>query len=335
MKKNIKNKRGEMTSTMLVTIILLAVGFGIILFLYSQLSFQDHIDRSVCHESVVLRATLPDSFELKTLVPLKCKSRKICITDKLFGKGECSSELGEDYDTIRVSPQADKREDQINQFVAREMAECWGMMGEGKVQIFTRDFELFQQSSRRCSICTRMSFDDSIKEKTKEIDGIGKYLLTHKVPNSDETYWNYLTSGISVQNYDSLTDVYSTDQKAIVFMESDKTDAPSWIVGILGAGTGGAIGCWAGAKGGAAIGAAVGSIVPGAGTLAVGVGGGLVGCIGGFVAGGIIGDYAGNVVEEELVTAELGNAEYVAGQFFMDYGGAISELGCESIESIP
>jgi hypothetical protein len=74
------NKKGALEAKMLISIILLIAGFGIILFMYSQLNWTGNIDREVCHESVILRGTLPEKsiISTKDVVPLKCKTRNIC-----------------------------------------------------------------------------------------------------------------------------------------------------------------------------------------------------------------------------------------------------------------
>ena len=107
-----QSKKAEMTSTHLVTIILLMSGFAILLTVFFQVGFTKEIDRAVCHESVILRMTLPDTFDLKNLPALKCKTRKVCITDDLIGKGNCE-ELGGEYETIKISKSETEREKQI------------------------------------------------------------------------------------------------------------------------------------------------------------------------------------------------------------------------------
>ena len=125
MNKNNFNKKGEMTTKMIMTILLLVVGFGIILLFYSQLSFERTIDREVCHESVVLRGTLPETLNLNALSPLKCFTKKICIRGKkIFGKGEC-----EEYENAKsVKNTGVKDRVQIEKLISQEIVDCWGMM---------------------------------------------------------------------------------------------------------------------------------------------------------------------------------------------------------------
>ena len=301
MKKLIKNKNGEMTSSQLVTIILLIVGFAILIFVFASVGWTEEIDREVCHTSVILRATLPDTFNLKDLTPLKCQTAKFCITDKTFGKGECEEfKAKEKFETIRVSK--DKTEEEINRFIARELASCWAMMGEGKVQIFTRE----TTTEKRCSICSRIAFDKSLKEDLNgEVKGLGNYLLTREVPNQDISYWKFLTEGVSSENYNENLDLFSTDEQAIVFFEVDNTKIGNW----LGAGAGGTIGI------------AIGVVCPVAGIT--------IGTIS-FVTGVIMGEHYGEKVGDKMM-----ERQFHTGWSFGNYKEyALKKLECSSFESI-
>jgi hypothetical protein len=320
-----KKKKAELTSKYIITILLLVIGFGIVLLFYFSLGLGSMVNREVCHESVILRATAPDTFiGTKDYVPLKCNTRKVCITEDFFGKGDCEEFAGEEYDKARISGNKEDKERKIKMFLAREMADCWAMMGEGKVQIFTRE----KSDTRTCVVCSRIAFDKELKDEIGEIEGLGKYLITHKVPEKDISYWEFLTHSSRIpsqQNYDAESDVYSMDEKAIIFMEIGKGTLSGWITELAGTGTG----CFLGAK----IGAAIGSIVPGAGTVA----GGLIGCIG----GGSIGWYGGNELGKEIedvsvLAGEFGEDDYSAGNFFIDYDVAkLKGLKCDSFRGTP
>src|SRR3989344_2415783 len=250
-----KEKKGTLSATMIVGIILLVIGFGILLiFMYNFYWVQD-IDRTVCHESAIYKATLPDILDVKEYIPLKCHTRKVCIGQKsawvpgFLKKAKCDDEFkGEKYTNVWVSSNEDKREKQINQFLAREMAECWEMLGEGKIQLFKREFARDEESglptweTKRCVICTRISFDEELKKELGEIKGLGDYLIRHKVPNSDESYWEFLSSGMDSEGYTLENDKYSLVQKAVVFIEHDKTDAIKWLLGFGTGAAGGGIG---------------------------------------------------------------------------------------------
>ena len=67
--------KGEITTSQLVTIVLFILGFAILLFALYELIWKGDLDKQVCHQSVILRATMPDI--AKGYVPLKCKTEKI------------------------------------------------------------------------------------------------------------------------------------------------------------------------------------------------------------------------------------------------------------------
>ncbi len=258
MKQFKKNKIGEITSSQLVKIILLVVGFTILLWIFPTLLNEEEIDRETCHASVILRGTIPDitGTGSKNIVNLKCKTMKFCITDKVFGKPDCEEfKEKEKFETIRVSK--DKTEEEINRFIARELASCWNMMGRGKIQIFNREIT----EEKRCSICSRIAFDKSLKKSLDgEVEGLGSYLLTREVPNQDVSYWDYLKQDPSNKEdkiIDDLTEGgefggggatgdweinFSTNEKAIVFFEIDKSNWEKTFISTLSALAGGFFG---------------------------------------------------------------------------------------------
>ncbi len=308
MKKFKKNKIGEITSSQLVKIILLVVGFTILLWVFATLLNEEEIDRETCHASVILRGTLPDVVDAKNIVNLKCKTMKFCITDKVFGKPDCEEfKEKEKFETIRVSK--DKREEEINRFIARELASCWNMMGRGKIQIFNREIV----EEKRCSICSRIAFDKSLKKDLKEVNGLGNYLLTREVPNQNVSYWDYLKQDPSNKEDKIINDLteggefggggatggwemgFSTSEKAIVFFEIDKSNWEKTFISTLSALAGGFFG------------AKIGSPVKGA-VLA-------------YVTAGVF--------------APDKKIKYRAGWSFSDYKGEdLKKLECRSFESI-
>ncbi|MEK6917535.1 MAG: hypothetical protein AABW51_01165 [Nanoarchaeota archaeon] len=319
--KLIKRKKGEEpTSNTLRNTIIVIIGFALILFLLYRLAFSQQIDRSTCHLSVIERGSLPDTLNIKDLIPLKCETRKICVTDKLIGKGDCEKELGANFDTVRVSSDKIKMQEDMNKVLAQEQADCWSMMGEGKIQVFTRG----AQNKNRCVVCSRISFDNSVTEKNKEIQGFGKYMISNSVPNQNISYWNYTTSGVLPKEYNASVDRFATTQKAVLFTEADRTAALSMFQGS----TGFLAGCYLGAQGGAIFGAFVGL---GVGSIVTAPAGGIVGCIGGGILGGLIGKASAQEID-----SALGNVDYISGNFLVDYNGeGFKSQNCDSLESVP
>lgn len=188
-----KQKRGSMVTKMLITLIILVVGFVIIFYFFVMFDWTGRIDKEICHQSVIYRATLPSFAGMKEYVPLKCKTSKICITSGLIG-GKCD-EFENTKGIIKVKV---KNKEQIEQFISREIVDCWRTMGEGKVTVFSdwlaQLYGLGNVGSS-CVICNRIAFDkEKLQDKginLNEID-VMRYMQTHAIPNQDISYYGYL-----------------------------------------------------------------------------------------------------------------------------------------------
>ncbi len=221
-------KKGFMTAEMIAVLVLALAGFLIVILMYSQLNWSGEVDREICHDSAVLRATSEEVVGSTETIPLKCKTEKICVSDNLIGKGDCQEELGEEYNSVKITSNKDKKQEQLNKALAVEMADCWSMIGEGKIRVFKELVgpELIGMDSRKCVVCSRISFDGSSVEGMKEINGLSEYLLTRQIGVTEKTYWEYLNGvksveeiqayGIDITQLSSL----SLNQKAVVYVES-------------------------------------------------------------------------------------------------------------------
>lgn len=177
MKKN-KENRGEITTQQIVLLIILIVSFVVILFLLLKIDFGGQTESELCHNSVVMRSN-PVS---KEAIPLKCSRVYICLSKD----GSCESMTKPEIEKV-------KTKDEIYRVLAEQMADCWWMFGEGKIDYVGKDF--FTKDNY-CSICSQIGFDNSIKE----IDGIGEsiskdelynYLSKTPMPDSEINYAEY------------------------------------------------------------------------------------------------------------------------------------------------
>lgn len=209
-------KKSSLTSTQLTLIILAILGFSLLLFLFVRFLFQENIDATACHESVVVRGTASAlSGLLQSYVPLKCKTQKYCITAKSSseGNGDCSADFkGEEsqVSNVRVTNVQD-----IERFVSRQMADCWAMMGEGKISLFSQWFANefgFTGIYPTCVVCARIAYDSSSLAK-KNIDlnkiNLGLYMGTHQMPDRNISYIEYL-GGQPVPNSNIMIGALST-----------------------------------------------------------------------------------------------------------------------------
>jgi hypothetical protein len=209
MKKKSNNQKGEITIGMLVTIILLVLGFVILLIFMFNVGGTGEMDRTVCHESVIYRATLPEV--VQGYLPLKCQTNKICITHGMFTRGNCTEFEGEKgITTVRVSA-GEKGEKEIARIYAQELFDCWTMMGEGKMSLFSNfwsDTYGLGSVYPSCVICSRFAFDKNNLAKGKidlaNVDVVN-YMMTTKVPNKDQTYLAYISGENGLGEIDPFT----------------------------------------------------------------------------------------------------------------------------------
>jgi hypothetical protein len=143
--KNIKKRKGEITTQQIVLLIILLVSFIVILFLLFRLNLGKQSDSEICHNSVAMRGN-PIS---KEAIPIKCARSYICITKD----GNCEG---------MTKPQVKKvnTAEELYDVLAEEMSNCWWMFGEGKVNYVTDTMT----KDNYCSICNQILFDNSLKD---------------------------------------------------------------------------------------------------------------------------------------------------------------------------
>lgn len=198
------DKRGELSTQQMVVLIILIASFGIILFFIARLNLGETSEQEICHNSVITRGSsvLPTGS-----VPLNCKRSYVCLTRD----GSCESL------TKPIKEKVETKEE-VYRVLAEEMATCWWMFGEGKINYVGSEIipDLY------CSICSQIAFDDS----TKDILGgeiqreeFYSYLSEKKVVGKDQTYAQYLfgTNDISTL-YDGEFGRINLDAQQYVLM---------------------------------------------------------------------------------------------------------------------
>lgn len=187
-------KKGDISASFLITVILGVLAFGIILIVYSQFNWTSQANQETCHESVIFRATLPMLANSKDFVPLKCQTEKICFTAGLIS-GKCLEfENAKGIINTKVS-----KKEQIEQEIAKKIIDCWEMMGQGKLSLFSNDWFAqmygFKDITSSCVICSRIAFDKTSLAKSginvQEID-VFDYMIKHYIPGKNLTYYEYL-----------------------------------------------------------------------------------------------------------------------------------------------
>lgn len=192
----------------LLSVIIAVVGFGILLLFLLGIDFYEFGVDETCKLSVLTRATLPGGYGVKEGVPLKCTTKKICITDSLFGK--CEQFVGRDnVEKVILRGSDVEKAREIEKVVAENMYACWKMMGEGKLDLAGRA-NVLKDAEPVCVICDRVALDDDFRESgefenvMKNVD-INSYLENRKVPNGEISYLSAFTDR-SVRAYGGLKD---------------------------------------------------------------------------------------------------------------------------------
>lgn len=175
------NKRGEMTTEQIVVLIILIASFAVILFFLLKADLFGQSSDDICHNSVVARGNIDRiSGTAADSIPLDCQRDYVCLT------ADKSCEEMQKPDLVKV-----KTKDDVYKALADEMADCWWMFGEGKIDYTGTDFV----SNMYCSICDQVKFDDSVKEifPNEEFDKkeLYDYLSTHNI-SEDQTYAEYM-----------------------------------------------------------------------------------------------------------------------------------------------
>jgi len=211
----IRNKKGDLTSTQIILLLLAVIGFVIVLAALFLVNLGGYGESDICQLSVLTRATAPSAAQ--AAIPLKCKTTKVCITDTLFGG--CKEQFaGEDnVEYVRLSGDIANKRRIIEETSANAMYDCWSNMGEGKLDLFAHASELVGLSSvgPTCVICSRVAVDKGVEksifvEYLKDQSGnyvldenrdkrpiagvdINNYMKTHQVPGQEFTYLRAFT----------------------------------------------------------------------------------------------------------------------------------------------
>ena len=172
-----KIKKGEITTQQIVFLIILVTSFVVILFFLFRLNLGEISNKEICHNSVVLKG--------KSIVSgnLDCRTNYLCIS----GGEDC--EGINPTQTVKVDA---GNKPEVLKAIADEMADCWWMFGEGKVDYLSiGDKGAWPKNT--CAVCSIVKFDKTIQESIDKItykEFINDGLIKPK--NSQETYLSYI-----------------------------------------------------------------------------------------------------------------------------------------------
>lgn len=171
------SKKGLMASTLAKLILILFIAAILIFFVGKVTLFgKERSDIEACRLSILFAAKSKVVGAGKTLISdLKCEPQELTIKYRdVVEKGKIN-------------------QDQAHKIIADAMAECWYMVGEGKLDPFS-NWDTKGQSY--CLICKTIKFDDKLKKYYKKE---GNEFITSPIPylkdnyfKKDQTYFEYL-----------------------------------------------------------------------------------------------------------------------------------------------
>jgi hypothetical protein len=216
------NKKGDLSASWIITIVLAILALIILLIFLYNTSANTIITDEICHDSVIYRASA-GFLDLSKYIPLKCKTKKICISSGFFSKANCSDFAGEDgITTIKVAAGA-SGQTQIEKIYADSIYQCWNTMGQGKLSLFSltsaQEMGVGKAIYPTCVVCSRIAFDKMALEKNN-IDlskiNVNDYMLTHKVPSKEISYYASMTG----ENAGKIAEVLKAE-KLILLTNTD------------------------------------------------------------------------------------------------------------------
>jgi len=298
---NKKNQKGEVTTQQIVLLIILIASFAVILFFIFRLNLGSTSESEVCHNSVLMRGSkvVPGGS-----VPLNCQTKYVCIT-----KDNTCEKMSGNFEKKKVS--TDKETYEI---LANEMADCWWMFGEGKINYLGDEL----LTKMYCSLCSQLAFDDSMKEifSSGEIDQkqLYEHLANNNVSGKDISYLEYLNGLSKAQEIESTLASSNSQFGRINF---DK-----YYYVLMGATSKDSVLGWVGASALATAGAAVIIFTGGLGAPAV------IAIGGGLIAGGVGGYFVGTTVVGES------NQRYIPPTIIEANSEELNSLKCGSINTL-
>lgn len=169
-----KEKKGELTTQQIIILIILVISFVVLLYFLFVLNPAETSSKQVCYNSVVLI-----SKGQGLIGSLDCNTNYLCIS----GGDSCTN--FNPTATVEINTE---NKNEILKAIADEMADCWWMFGEGKVDYIGKPLG----GDPRCAVCSRIKFDEKIQSKIKEItySELYDYMKTHQ--SSHDTSQNYL-----------------------------------------------------------------------------------------------------------------------------------------------
>lgn len=176
-------KGGEITTKMLVGIIILVISFAVILFLIMRLDLGNTSVKEICHNSVVMKSRNPAGFASGAL---DCSTSYVCIS----GGRDCENFAYDEKVEIDLNQPPLKIKNATLAAIADEMVDCWWMFGGGEVDA------VGEPGGMKCGVCSTIRFEPSLSALSITYQDLYDYLMNTK--QGEETHLSYLYNVLSL-----------------------------------------------------------------------------------------------------------------------------------------
>jgi hypothetical protein len=197
-------KRAELTSKQIITIVILIISAGVIFIFWFFLNPSGQISKSACLNSITLRGGIPLKY-FKDIVVIKCKTQKVCIS----AGGECDVQ---GKDVLKVTA---NDEGKVREAIAGLISDCWTMTGKGESKY---------GDDNECGMCSIIYFDKEIQNKIGVSTSSGRRII--------KLNYNMISDIINHVWYNYEKDGYRfwlDKPMAIVSFIEESGDMKSWV----------------------------------------------------------------------------------------------------------
>ncbi|MDP2951238.1 MAG: hypothetical protein Q8N55_02535 [bacterium] len=216
-----KNKKGELTSKEIVTLVMVGLAVVIFVIFYSFYPWGGTINKETCHQSIIFRSTFnAGPFEPgRELIPLKCQTDKICLT----ADGSCKEFEGVDK-LEKTKIEVSKERDILDAF-ANALYDCHSMLGEGNLNFMPHHF----WSTKYGLMCARIAFKGDVLDAGKEVTykELYEYMLIKKTPDA-KSYLEYLYGIQSKEDLDKFLTILFTEVKKTASEQASPGEKALW-----------------------------------------------------------------------------------------------------------
>ncbi len=196
-------KRGELTSSQIVSLIILIISFLVLLGFLFLPDLIGQSEEEVCRLSILERATIPQVTQ--AYAPIKCHTEKICFS--LNGE-DCLPLRGEEkVKKLNLPKSYESAANVIEKITAEKMYDCWSITGKGRLDLFNGDKSpnvvtnllsgsvSVKEANAKCIICSRLALSEVVKSEQNILNQINlyDYLKNEKVPGTADTFLETFT----------------------------------------------------------------------------------------------------------------------------------------------